>query len=160
MDQVNYMLHRDEYEKDVYERQELYRKLEARWPKWIKISSWIIWGIFLLLGFLFHSSAMGLMLGFVIGGGISLGYEALCRVIYAKKHGITDIRGKKTMRELAQKQTERWRAREEERVAGEIEAKNDGVVIAKAEETPGPEETAQSDDASETAEAPEETTTE
>ena len=141
MDQVNYMLHRDEYEKDVYERQELYRKLEARWPKWIKISSWIIWGIFLLLGFLFHSSAMGLMLGFVIGGGISLGYEALCRVIYAKKHGITDIRGKKTMRELAQKQTERWRAREEERVAGEIEAKNDGVVIAKAEETPGPEET-------------------
>ena len=161
MDQENYMLHRDEYEKDVYERQQLYRKLEARWPKWIKISSWIIWGIFLLLGFLFHSSAMGLMLGFVIGGGISLGYEALCRVIYAKKHGITDIRGKKTMRELAQKQTERWRAREEERVAGEIEAKNDGVVIAKAEETAeAPEETAQSDEASETAEAPEEATTE
>lgn len=133
MEQLDYMLHREEYEKDVYERQQAYRKLEARWPKWIKYSSWVIWGVFLLLGFLFHSSAMGLMLGFVIGGGISLGYEALCRLIYAKKHGITDIRGKETIRALAREQTARKEAREREAILrAEAEA---AAAAEEAEQT-------------------------
>ena len=131
MDQLDYMLHREEYEKDVYERQQVYRELEARWPKWIKRSSWAIWGVFLVLGFLFHRSAMGLMLGFVIGGGISLGYEALCRLIYAKKHGITDIRGKETIRELAREQTRRKEARERELM---LQAEAEAAAAEKEEQ--------------------------
>ena len=91
MEQLDYMLHREEYEKDVYERQQAYRKLEARWPKWIKYSSWAIWGVFLLLGFLFHSSAMGLMLGFVIGGGISADATYMAHLVKAYENAFATL---------------------------------------------------------------------
>lgn len=129
MDQMDYMLHREEYEKDIYERQQAFKKLEARWPKWIKYSANSFWAVMVVLGFLWHG-AMGAMLGFVIGGGISLLYERICRYFVGKKLGIKDVRGDKAIADLIEEQNKR---REDRLKEGEAEKETPAAETTDAE---------------------------
>ncbi|MBQ1394974.1 MAG: hypothetical protein IIY86_02270 [Lachnospiraceae bacterium] len=118
MKPVDYMLHRDEIEKANYERLKAFEALEARWPKWIKRSSWIIWLVFVLIGFLVWR-AFGAMLGFVIGGSFTILYEKICRKIVGKKLGIEDISYKEAVKDIVERQNREYREREAQRIAEE-----------------------------------------
>ena len=131
MDPQYYMLHRDEVEKDGYERQKVYEKLEARWPKWIKRSANIAWVIIALVGF-FTYGAMGAMIGFTVGGALTMLYEKICRRIVGKKLGIEDISYKEAVKDVVAKQNERFRERE----AAMIAAENEKVLAEMEQETP------------------------
>lgn len=135
MNQQYYLLHRDEIEKANYERMKAYQKVEARWPKWIKRSSWIIWLAVAVIGFIFLRS-MGALLGFVIGGALSMAYEKICRKIVGKKLGIKEISYKEAVKDIVERQNREFREKEAALIAEEnarIEAEYAAEQATKTE---------------------------
>ena len=118
MKPVDFILHRDEIEKANYERMKAYQAVEARWPKWIKRSSWIIWLVFVLIGFIVWR-AFGAMLGFVIGGGVTTVYEKICRKIVGKKLGIEEISYDEAVKDIVERQNREFREAEARKIAEE-----------------------------------------
>ena len=130
MNELDYIKYRDQYEKDSFERDKLFREYEARWPKWIKRSSNLIWlGIFVLGCVIsvvkgsIHTIGLGAMLGFVFGGGFTIVYEKICRKIVGKKLGIKEVSYKEVTAELAKKQSEEFRKKQEAKQLLEAEEK-------------------------------------
>ena len=114
----DYILHRDEIEKANYERMKAFQAVEARWPKWIKRSSWVIWLLCVLIGFILWR-AFGAMLGFIIGGGLSTVYEKICRKIVGKKLGIEEISYEEAVKDIVERQNREFREAEARKIAEE-----------------------------------------
>ena len=114
----DFILHRDEIEKANYERIKAYEAVEARWPKWIKRSSWAIWIVLMLIGFIIWRF-FGAMLGFVIGGGIPTIYEKICRKIVGKKLGIEEISYDEAVKDIVERQNREYREAEARKIAEE-----------------------------------------
>ena len=114
----DYILHRDEIEKANYERMKAYQAVEARWPKWIKRSSWALWLVCVLIGFIILR-AFGAMLGFIIGGGLSTVYEKICRKIVGKKLGIEEISYEEAVKDIVERQNREFREAEARKIAEE-----------------------------------------
>ena len=114
----DFILHRDEIEKANYERIKAYEAVEARWPKWIKRSSWAIWIVLMLIGFIIWRF-FGAMLGFIIGGGITTIYEKICRKIVGKKLGIEEISYDEAVKDIVERQNREYREAEARKIAEE-----------------------------------------
>ena len=133
----DYLLHRDEYEKAAYERQKAFQELEARWPKWIKRSSAIIWIVFVLIGFVWWRF-FGAMIAFCIGGLFTIAYEKICRKIVGKKLGIEDISYDEAVKDIVERQNREYREAEMRKIQEE-NAKIEAELAAEMEKEEKPE---------------------
>ena len=133
----DYLLHRDEYEKAAYERQKAFQELEARWPKWIKRSSAIIWIVLVLIGFVWWRF-FGAMIAFCIGGLFTIAYEKICRKIVGKKLGIEDISYDEAVKDIVERQNREYREAEMRKIQEE-NAKIEAELAAEMEKEEKPE---------------------